>query len=204
MEKQRRGRVEGRRQWLYRFTTVTSVLITCHRGRRSVEVLWLAVRLPEDNARHPAKARGWNILEIRSFERTRLDETRPRSSRPEEGTKRRETRCKRKREGKKIAGRWDKRERLMDGPEGKKLKRGEDWIEGGERERSKTKIEREGRSAAGPVGNGGISEDMQTSELDSFLRRVTPTRNVPDHSPRCYIYITWRCGFHYVLTSANY
>lgn len=110
------------------------VLITCHRGRRSVDVLWLAVRLPEDNARHPAKARGWNILEIRSFERTRLDETRPRSSRPEEGTKRRETRCKRKREGKKIAGKWDKRERLMDGPEGKKLKRGGGWIEEGERE----------------------------------------------------------------------
>lgn len=49
--KQRRGRIEGRRQWLYRFTTVTSVLITCHRGRTSVDVLWMAVRLPGDNAR---------------------------------------------------------------------------------------------------------------------------------------------------------
>lgn len=43
------GQVGGRRQWLYRFTTVTSVLITCQRGRTSVDVLRLA--LPEDNAR---------------------------------------------------------------------------------------------------------------------------------------------------------
>lgn len=98
MEKQRRGRVEGRRRWLYRFTTVTSVLITCQRGRTSVDVLRLAVRLPEDNARLPAKARGWNILEIRSFERTRLDETR-RATR----TKRKKRRYKKKRE-KKIVG----------------------------------------------------------------------------------------------------
>lgn len=28
-----------------------SVLITCHRGRTSVDVLWMAVRLPGDNAR---------------------------------------------------------------------------------------------------------------------------------------------------------
>lgn len=100
MEKQRRGRVEGRRRWLYRFTTVTSVLITCQRGRTSVDVLRLAVRLPEDNARLPAKARGWNILEIRSFERTRLDETRRATSC---GTKRKKRRYKKKRE-KKIVG----------------------------------------------------------------------------------------------------
>lgn len=77
----------------------------------------------------------------------------------------------------------------MDGPpEGKKLKRGGGgggWIEREgerERERSKTKMGREERgSAAGPVG--GMSEDMQSSELDSFLRRLTQTWNVPDRSP---------------------
>lgn len=55
--------------------------------------------------------------------------------------------CKRKRERKKIVGRWDKRERLMDGPEGKKLKRGGGWIEEGERERDRKQKSKEREEA---------------------------------------------------------
>lgn len=56
-----------------------------------------------------------------------------------------------------------------------------------ERERKIENKNRKRRKRCRPVGSGEMSEDMQSSELDSFLRRVTQTLNVQDHSPRCYI-----------------
>lgn len=56
-----------------------------------------------------------------------------------------------------------------------------------EREREIENKNRKRRKRCGPVGSGEMSEDMQSSELDSFLRLVTQTLNVQDHSPRCYI-----------------
>lgn len=39
---------------------------------------------------------------------------------------------------------------------------------------------------------GSRGEDMQSSELNSFLRRLTRSLDVPDRSPRCY---TYHCCF---------
>lgn len=50
--------------------------------------------------------------------------------------------------------------------------------------------ERRGGRNEQTIGCG--TEDMQSSELNSFLRRLTRSLNVPDRSARCY---TYYCGF---------